>query len=102
MRIRFLGMMLGTLMLTRCSSSPTSGSGAGGGGDDLLAPPPAGEGVQFKMVSHIEAGQEIERCQLFTAPADGLFVHKDEVRFTAGSHHVLLYKTPYTSIPAQN
>jgi hypothetical protein len=102
MRLRVLGLMFGTLMLTRCSSGTTGGTAGGGGGDDLLAPPAAGQGVQFKMVSHIEAGQEIERCQLFVAPEGGLFVHKDEVRFTAGSHHVLLYNTPYATIPTKN
>ena len=64
-----------------------------------LDPPPAGQGVQYKMVSDIAAGQEIERCQFVVAPPEGLNVNHDEVRYTPGSHHVLLYKTAYPSIP---
>ncbi len=94
-------LVLGSLMLVHCAPDkatiPVDPPVV-----DLLAPPGAGEGVQFKMLSHIDAGKEIERCQLVVAPPGGLFVHKDEVRFTAGSHHVLLYKTPYPSIPAKN
>jgi hypothetical protein len=71
-------------------------------GDELLAPPAAGEGVQYRMVTHIEAGSEVEHCQFVRAPAEGLNVNHDEVRFTSGSHHVLLYLTPYTSIPTEN
>src|SRR5262249_33909691 len=81
--------------LSSCSGEQESSAPV----DDLLAPPPAGSGVQYRMVSTIQAGQEIERCQLVVAPASGLAVRKDEVKFTAGSHHVLLYKTPYTEIP---
>jgi hypothetical protein len=66
---------------------------------ELLAPPPAGQGVQFKMVTRLEPGVEAEHCKFVAAPADGMFVQRDEVRFTQGSHHALLYETPYTSIP---
>lgn len=67
--------------------------------EDLLAAPPAGQGVQYRMTSQVAAGQEIERCQFFVVPGDGFAVHRDEVRYTPGSHHVLLYKTPYKSVP---
>jgi hypothetical protein len=30
-----------------------------------------------------------------------MYVNRDEVRFTKGSHHFLLYETPYTSIPTK-
>jgi hypothetical protein len=64
-----------------------------------LDPPAAGKGIQLKMVSTIAAGQEIERCQFFQAPPEGLNINDQEVRYTAGSHHVLLYLTPYKTIP---
>jgi hypothetical protein len=70
--------------------------------DVLLEPPPAGEGVQFRMVTKIEPGSEVEHCQFFKAPAEGLNVNRDEIRFTSGSHHVLLYLTPYDDIPTTN
>lgn len=66
---------------------------------ELLAPPPAGEGVQFTMTTKLQPGVEAEHCKFVEAPAEGMFVQRDEVRFTKGSHHVLLYQTPYTSIP---
>jgi hypothetical protein len=65
----------------------------------VLAPPPDGQGVQIKMTSTLEAGLETERCMFYRVPADGLYVNRQEVRYTPGSHHVLLYKTPYTEIP---
>ncbi|NUP07749.1 MAG: hypothetical protein HOW73_17010 [Polyangiaceae bacterium] len=73
-----------------------------GDDDELLAPPPAGEGTQFRMVTTIEAGSEVEHCQFFRAPPEGLNVNSDEIRFTGGSHHVLLYLTPYSEIPTEN
>ncbi len=94
-------LVLGSMTLVHCASDPANVPVDPPAGDLLAAPKP-GEGVQLRMLSHIESGQEIERCQLVLAPPGGLFIHKDEVRFTVGSHHVLLYKTPYTSIPATN
>lgn len=82
--------------------------GACGGGSDMpdqsmeLAPPPPGQGVQFKMVSTIAAGQEIERCQFVQAPPEGLNINHQEVKYTPGSHHVLLYSTAYPSIPTMD
>src|SRR3982751_370243 len=74
----------------------------GCGGDPpapLLPPPPAGQGVQIKMMSTLEAGLETERCMFYRVPADGLYVNKQQIRYTPGSHHVLLFTTPYTDVP---
>jgi hypothetical protein len=67
--------------------------------EELLAPPPAGQGVQFSMKTSIAPGVEGEWCQFIKAPAEALFVNRDEVRYTKGSHHFLLYETTYTEIP---
>lgn len=67
--------------------------------DGGLAPPPPGQGVQFTMTHHIPPGVEGEWCQFVQAPAAPLWVARDEVRFTAGSHHFLLYETAYDAIP---
>lgn len=64
-----------------------------------LAPPEAGKGVQLKMVSTLSPGLEIERCMFVKAPPEGLNINHQEVRYTPGSHHVLLYATRYTTIP---
>lgn len=69
---------------------------------DDFAPPPDGQGVQFKMVTTLSPGQETERCQFFVAPPGGLNVNHDEVRYTPGSHHVLMYLTPYPAVPTKD
>lgn len=69
--------------------------------DNLLAPPPDGEGVQFTMSTTVAAGVEGEWCRFVTAPAAAMRVQRDEVRFTEGSHHFLLYETAYATIPTQ-
>ncbi|EYF06367.1 monooxygenase [Chondromyces apiculatus] len=67
--------------------------------DDLLAPPAEGQGAQFRMISRLDPGMEAEHCQFMQAPPEGMHVNRDEVRYTSGSHHVLLYATSYTEIP---
>jgi hypothetical protein len=80
-----------------------AGSLAGCSPDDgPLAPPPRGQGTQFEMTSMLAPGQEIERCRFFVAPPEGLYIRRDEVRYSPGSHHVLLYRTPYTSLPTMD
>jgi hypothetical protein len=70
--------------------------------DQGLAPPLPGEGLQYKMVSELGPGVETERCHFFVAPPEGLYVHRQQVKFTPGSHHVLLFTTPYTEIPKKD
>jgi hypothetical protein len=72
---------------------------ATGAGAELLAPPARGSGVQYKMVTELAPGEESEHCLFVVAPAETTFVQRDEIRFTAGSHHVLLYETAYDTIP---
>lgn len=69
--------------------------------DELLAAPAEGEGVQFKMITELAAGTEGEHCMFVRGPAAGMFVNRDEVRYSAGSHHVLVYETKYTDIPTE-
>jgi hypothetical protein len=92
----FVGSICAGLLAAGCSEetvAPVKDT------DDLLAPPAEGQGVQFKMVSTLEAGVETERCKFFVAPPGGLYVNNEVVRFTAGSHHVLLFTTGYDAIP---
>jgi hypothetical protein len=65
----------------------------------VLEPPAAGHGVQIKMTSTLEPQLETERCMFWRVPDEGLYVNREEVRYTPGSHHVLLFKTPYTELP---
>jgi hypothetical protein len=70
------------------SADPTDGHGA-----DL---PPK---LELAMTATIPGGSEVEYCQFVTVPET--WITRDTVAFTAGSHHVLIYQTPYASIPTQ-
>jgi hypothetical protein len=64
-----------------------------------LTPPATGTGTQLQMVSALGNGVETERCKFFQVPPEGWYVNRQDVRYTPGSHHVLLFTTQYTSIP---
>jgi hypothetical protein len=112
MTIRSFYFLLPSLFLLACSSSSSPANDSSGdagpaeaGSDDaassLLAPPPAGQGVQFTMQTTIAASTEDERCQ-FVQTTEDLWVNHEEIRYTPGSHHFILWNTPYTSIPTVN
>jgi hypothetical protein len=88
-------------ILALAAALPACGSHTPPPAPVLLDPPPAGQGVQYEMTTTIDGSSEVQRCKFVTAPAEGLNINHDEVRFTAGSHHFLLYETAYTSIPTQ-
>lgn len=52
------------------------------------------------MLATVAPAQESYGCQLFVAPPEGLHINREEVAFSRGGHHVLLYKTPYKEIPS--
>ena len=100
-RFASLALIAATTMVSGCSDDdPTPGPGP----DDntLLAPPPAGEGIQFQMVTELPGGTEAEHCMFVTVPSEGLVINRDEVRYTEGSHHFLVYETTYDTIPSEN
>ncbi len=84
--------------LAGCSSADKGGDAPSDGG---LAAPPPGQGLQFKMVSTLSPAQEIERCQMFKIP-DGIAYNRSEIRYSAGSHHVLLFETNYKEFPSKD
>jgi hypothetical protein len=107
MMIRTLLPLLGCAIFVACSSSSSSssnspqGSGDGGTASDgglELAAPPAGQGIQLQMQTTIAASTEDERCK-FVQITEDMWVNQEVVRYTPGSHHFLLWHTPYTSIP---
>ncbi len=68
--------------------------------DDAVTPPASDTGVvTFRMTTTIPSGSEVEHCKFVQAPAEGILLNRDEVRFTEGSHHVLLFDTAYEEIP---
>jgi hypothetical protein len=60
--------------------------------------PPAAR-LELAMTATIPAGAEVEFCRFVTVPET--WVTKDHLEFTAGSHHVLVFQTPYAQIPTQ-
>lgn len=57
--------------------------------------------VAYQLEAHLDPGEEGERCRFVKAPPGGMLINRDEVVYTQGSHHVLLYETPYTEIPTK-
>jgi Copper type II ascorbate-dependent monooxygenase, C-terminal domain len=96
-------LLAGALALGACgddddAKDPDAGT-ADAGPPPLLEPPPPGQGLQLSMKTSLAPGVEAEHCQFVKAPATRTWVNHDEVRFTHGSHHFLLYATEYTEIP---
>src|SRR3974390_3382706 len=79
-------------------SSPAGNAGDAGGSTTTLAPPPAGGGIPLKMETTIAGSTEDERCQ-FVQVTDDLWINSEQIRYTPGSHHFILWHTPYKSIP---
>ncbi len=110
MTLRPLASLLLSSLLAACSSASSSSRGAssttaGDGGEEggtssgtSLTPPAPGHGIQLTMETTIAASAEDERCK-FVQTTEDLWVNSEEIRYTPGSHHFLLYHTPYTSIP---
>jgi hypothetical protein len=53
------------------------------------------------MQTTIAASTEDERCK-FVQTTEDMWVNHEDVRYTPGSHHFILWNTPYTSIPTTN
>lgn len=90
-----LGVALAAVLVGCSSSDPEPTASV------LLEPPAVGQGVQFGMTTQLEPASEVEHCKFVTAPAEGMYINHDEVRYTSGSHHFLLYLTPYETIPTK-
>ncbi len=66
--------------------------------DDTTEPEPAPK-LELHMAATIPPAAEVEYCRFVAVPET--WVTRDTVEFTAGSHHVLVFQTPYPSIPTQ-
>ena len=96
----FLALVVLPMLVCACSGDETPRADA----PDVpapLAPPDPGTGVQFRMTTTVEPGTDDERCQFFVVPAGGLTVNQLAID-PQGTHHVFLWKTPYTSVPTQD
>ncbi len=92
-------LFVSTAVLAGCSDEPVDTEPEPN--SELLTPPAAGKGIQLKMSAKIDSGSEAEKCLFVKAPAEDLHIQRDEVRFSPGSHHFLLYETHYTEIPTE-
>jgi hypothetical protein len=55
--------------------------------------------VHFGMTVELPPGTETSRCQLVTMPIGESYVIRGAHHYTAGSHHLLLMRTDFSSIP---
>ncbi len=83
-------------------SSDSTPAVGGDAGATLLNAPPAGAGVQLTLTSTLAAGLETERCTFYRVPSEGLNVVREEIKYTPGSHHAVLWTTGYTDIPTKD
>lgn len=61
--------------------------------DPTFPAPPDGEGIQLVSAVRVEPGEEQLACRYLTLPDAALDVARFQHRYTAGSHHMLLYPT---------
>jgi hypothetical protein len=95
--LTFLGLPACSSGSSTATPGPAASTDAGSAGDGATAPP-AGPSVTFEMQTTIAASAEDERCKFVTTTED-LWIHQEQVRYTPGSHHFILWNTTYTSIP---
>jgi Copper type II ascorbate-dependent monooxygenase, C-terminal domain len=77
-----------------CSSSaPTRAGSAGAAMDANTAPPP------FVFAQHVAAGTDVYSCAYLVPSSTDVFLVGASHVATAGTHHVLVFRTDLTSIP---
>jgi hypothetical protein len=71
------------------------------GGDPAPLPDAAEETprIHLELTTTIAPGAEVEHCRFVTV--EDAWVSRDEITFSLGSHHVLVFQTPYATIPTQ-
>jgi hypothetical protein len=74
----------------------------GGSSDHPDAAPdatPEAPHLRLEMSTTIAPGAEVEHCKFVTVP--DAWINRDAIDFASGSHHVLVYQTPYPTIPTE-
>jgi hypothetical protein len=75
------------LLLGGCSGAPASSSGVPGD-------------IQYSLSVHLPPGAEQFQCQYVTTPNLQRYMIAAAHKYTPGSHHMLLYRTDLSAIPA--
>jgi len=83
-----------------CSSSKSPASASPSGGDDGGTDSGTLSPVSFQMQETVPAGGEIFDCQYVQLPNVDEWLVAAKHDYTPGSHHLLLYTTALTAIPA--
>ena len=87
------------LALAACGDADAGDPPEDGGTDASVAGPAI---VEYRLQATIEAGVEMELCKFLLAPEEGMWINRDEIAYTPGSHHVLLFGTMYEEVPTTN
>jgi hypothetical protein len=56
--------------------------------------------IQYSLTVHVPAGGEMFQCQYVTTPMQQRYLLAAAHHYTPGSHHMLLYRTDLSAIPA--
>lgn len=72
------------------------------GGSVNLTPPRDGFGKQITLETTLAANFETERCAFWRAPAEGMNIVREEINYTPGSHHAVLWMTAYQAVPTKD
>jgi hypothetical protein len=83
-----------------CSSSAPSGSSTASGDDAGADSGASLQTVHFEMKADVPAGAEMFKCQFVSLPDVAGWMVAGKHSYTPGSHHLLLYTTDLTAIPA--
>lgn len=67
-----------------------------------LAAPAPGTGKQVTLETTLAANFETERCSFWRAPPEGMNIVREEISYTPGSHHAVLWMTGYQEIPTKD
>jgi hypothetical protein len=78
-----------------CSSTSSSSSNDAG-----VQLPPGQKTLSFSMKASVDPGTEVFKCQYFQLPAGASFVVGGSHQYTPGSHHLLMFRTDLSAIPA--
>lgn len=98
--MRIVPAALGVLLVAVGCSSSSSSTPSGGTSSSTAPPGSKLQTVEYKMAATVGAGKEIFDCQYVTLPNVTGWMVSGQHEYTAGSHHLLLYTTDLTSIPA--
>src|SRR5579883_2462573 len=93
-------VVFGTLLVAAGCSSSSSTTSPGGTSSSNAPSGAKLQTVEFKMDATVGAGKEIFECQYVTLPNVAGWMVSGEHSYTAGSHHLLIYSTDLSSIPA--